>query len=60
LQLGEQVLPLLIEELRENNNHWFIALNEITGINPVLKEHIGNVEQMREDWIKWAEENNIA
>ncbi|MEP7374367.1 MAG: hypothetical protein ABI675_13320 [Chitinophagaceae bacterium] len=59
LQLGEQVLPLLIEELQENNNHWFITLNKITGVNPVAAEHAGDVELMKNDWITWAQDNNI-
>lgn len=59
LQLGEQVLPLLIDDLQKNNNHWFITLNKITGVNPVPPEHAGDVEAMRNDWIIWAEENNI-
>lgn len=59
IHLGEQVLPLLIEELQENSNHWFITLNKITGANPVPPEHAGDVELMRNDWITWAQENNI-
>lgn len=59
LQLGDQVLPLLIEDLQNNNNHWFITLNKITNENPVAQEHAGDVEAMRNDWIQWAEANNI-
>ncbi len=59
IHLGEQILPFLIDDLKNNNNHWFITLNKITGINPISEAHVGNVEQMRSDWIKWAEENNI-
>lgn len=59
LQLGEEILPLLIEDLQNNNNHWFITLNKITGANPIPSEHAGDIELMRTDWINWAEENNI-
>ncbi len=59
LQLGDRVLPLLIEDLQNNSNHWFITLNKITDVNPVLSEHAGDVEAMRNDWINWAEECNI-
>lgn len=59
LQLGEQILPLLIEDLQNNSNHWFITLNKITGVNPIPPEHAGDVELMRSDWINWAQENNI-
>lgn len=59
LQLGERVLPLIIEDLENYNNHWFITLNKITGANPISPEHSGDVESMRGDWINWAKENNI-
>jgi hypothetical protein len=59
LQLGERVLPLIIEDLENYNNHWFITLSKITGVNPILPEHAGDVESMRGDWINWAKENNI-
>ncbi|MEO6613631.1 MAG: hypothetical protein ABIT05_12650 [Chitinophagaceae bacterium] len=60
VQLGEQVLPLLIEELQNNSNHWFFTLNQITGVTPIPPEHVGDVELMRNDWINWANENNIV
>lgn len=59
VKLGAQVLPLLIEDLQNDNNHWFITLNKITGENPIADEHVGNVEDMKQDWITWAENNHI-
>ena len=29
--MGKQALPLIFEELRRKPNHWFWALNAITG-----------------------------
>lgn len=59
IKLGSQILPLLIEDLQNDSNHWFITLNKITGENPVSQEHIGNVDEMRQDWINWAQINNV-
>ena len=59
IKLGNQILPLLIEDLQNDNNHWFITLNIISGENPVLPKHTGNVDEMRQDWINWAQINNI-
>lgn len=36
-----------------------MTLNKITGTNPVTPNHAGDIEAMRHDWIKWAQENNI-
>lgn len=59
IQMGERALPFLIDDLKNNNNHWFIALNTITGVNPIQSGHAGDVEAMRNDWIQWADENNV-
>ncbi len=55
--MGEEVLPLLFKELEENKDHWFMALHEITGVNPVPAEFAGHVATMREHWLKWGREN---
>ena len=59
IKLGSQILPFLLNDLKENKNHWFIALGNITGDNPVKKDHQGNIDFMISDWLKWGEENNI-
>ncbi|MGY6742503.1 MAG: hypothetical protein ACXIUQ_07200 [Cecembia sp.] len=57
--LGETVLPWIIRELRRNDDHWFYALEKITGKNPIKKENVGNINKMKEDWLDWANKNNI-
>ena len=37
-------------------DHWFIALEEITGAQPIPPESEGKVKKMAEAWIKWWEE----
>lgn len=55
--LGVDVIPYLLRELEENESHWFIALREITGINPIPSSAAGNVPKMIEAWLQWAREN---
>jgi hypothetical protein len=57
--LGGGVLPLIINDLKVSENHWFYALEAITGHNPIKSEHIGIVPFMKNDWIEWAENNII-
>lgn len=59
IKLDSFVLPSIIEDLRENNNDWLFALRTITGIDPVPKEHQGDFELMKEDWLSWAEKNML-
>jgi hypothetical protein len=55
--LGPEVVPLLLRDLEEHHTHWFCALREITGANPVPKSAAGNIPRMAEAWLKWAREN---
>jgi hypothetical protein len=57
LGMGPAVVPLLIEELSVEPNHWFWALECITGDDPVLPEHRGNLDLMTRAWLKWAEDH---
>ena len=56
VQLGYGAVPFIIKKLRTESAHLFIALNRITGKNPVKKENMGKVSKMAEDWIKWWDE----
>jgi hypothetical protein len=53
--MGEKALPLIFEEMQCRPHHWFWALEAITGINPVPKEHRGNLELMTNDWLEWGQ-----
>jgi len=55
--LGAEVIPLLLRDLQANENHWFIALREITGANPIPTSVAGNVPKMIDAWLRWATEN---
>ena len=56
IQMGEHAIPLILRELRNRPEHWFIALHSITGANPVPDEHRGQLEQMARDWISWGKD----
>jgi hypothetical protein len=53
--LGPEVVPILIEELKERPNYWFWALKAITGEDPVNPRDRGNLDKMSRAWIDWAE-----
>ncbi len=57
--MGPTVVPLILEELRREPDHWFWALEAITEENPVPPEAMGRVRQMAQAWIRWGEERGL-
>jgi hypothetical protein len=57
IQLGPDVVPLLLRDLQNNQTHWFCALREITGADPIPESAAGNIPSMIEAWLTWAKDN---
>lgn len=55
IAMQDIAIDLIFEDWNETNNHWFHALSEITGVNPVKYENIGYIDKMKNDWINWYE-----
>jgi hypothetical protein len=45
--MGKEAVPLLLDELRREPDHWFVALQAITGTNPIPSSVSGDVEKIR-------------
>jgi len=52
--MGESAVPLILEELQREPDHWFWALEMITEENPVPAAAAGKVRQMAQAWIEWG------
>ena len=57
--MGQEALPLLIDELRREPDHWFVALQAITGTNPIPPSARGDVDAMTQAWLDWAEKRGL-
>lgn len=57
--LGPAVLPLIFRDLEKSLNHWFWALNALTGENPVPEDQYGDMEAMRARWLEWGRARGI-
>jgi hypothetical protein len=57
---GRDMLPFILLDLKETKSHWFYALQQMTGENPIKTNHRGYISKMVEDWLIWAEKNNIV
>src|SRR5258707_15863309 len=55
--LGVEVVPLLLRDMEEQQTHWFCALREITGADPIPKSAAGDIPRMVEAWLGWAKDN---
>ena len=54
VNMGSDVVPLIFDEIQNNPSFLFVALNEITGDNPIKKQNSGKIRRMIEDWIEWG------
>lgn len=57
---GPQAIPYIIRELQRQPDHWFAALEAIVGDSPVMPDQRGDVVQMCEAWLEWAEREGYA
>jgi len=52
--MGEDALPLILQELREKPDHWFWALAAISGEDPVPAASKGKLQEMADAWLQWG------
>src|SRR5258708_8313791 len=41
--MGQDAVPLILNEMKRQPDHWFWALRAITGANPARQENVGDV-----------------
>ena len=51
---GPAAVPLILDELRREPDHWFVALKRITGEDPVPEDALGDIERMTQGWLDWG------
>ena len=57
---GEIAVPLILERMQSHGGHWFQALRDIAGADPVNPEDRGNVAAMQTSWLDWGRRNGLA
>jgi hypothetical protein len=57
--MGWPAVPLILEELRREPDHWFWALESITEENPVPPQAAGNVRLMAQAWVEWGQRHGL-
>jgi hypothetical protein len=56
--MGMRAVPLLLTELEKSPDHWFVALNAITGEDPVREGD--DFDGMVRAWLDWGRKNQYA
>jgi hypothetical protein len=60
LEMGEDVVPLILENLRFPGGHWFQALHILTGRECSLqKPAYYSYIHVREDWLNWGKQEGL-
>lgn len=57
--LGQPAIPFILRELERETDHWFWALEAISGENPVSDEQAGNVDVMAQAWLAWGRQRGL-
>lgn len=54
VNLGQSVIPFILEEISKAPAHWMLVLHEITGIRMN-----GDMQSAVDDWIEWGKRNEV-
>ncbi len=52
--MGEQSIPIILDQLKKRPSYLFWALSEISGDNAIKPDSIGKVREMIESWLNWG------
>ena len=58
--MGPPMVPFILERIRSQGGHWFEALQQITGADPVSPADYGNIAAMQNSWLQWGERNDYV
>ena len=58
--MGAVAVPLILAELQHETDHWFWALEAITGENPVPAKTSGNVIAAAHAWLQWGQQKGLV
>jgi hypothetical protein len=57
IRMGDQAVPMVLNELKREPDEWFYALAKITGENPIPDAHRGRFGLMVNAWLNWGKKN---
>ena len=59
IEMGPQVVPLILQRLQDKPHWWFPALIRLTGVDPTAGQTRGKLAETTKIWLEWAREQNL-
>ena len=59
VDMGDEIVPILLRELHLKAEPWFTALREITGTDPVEPHERGDMQAMADAWLRWGRQRRL-
>lgn len=57
VEMGEPAIPLILNDLKREPNHWFLALSAIANDAPrVAERDKGKMKAISDAWIEWGKD----
>jgi hypothetical protein len=50
---AQEIISLLINDMKENRRQWFWALSYLAQDNPIKPEDAGKMDRMIDAWVRW-------
>lgn len=60
IAMGWLVVPRILSKLESECDHWFWALEAITGENPIPDSHAGSLDKMAQAWLDWGRAKRLV
>lgn len=55
----DEVVDLMLRDMRQNRREWFWALSYLTHENPIKREDAGKTDKMINAWINWGRKRGL-
>jgi hypothetical protein len=56
IRIGEEAIPLILQELQRESAPWFVALRAISEDDSVGRDSPGDFRKMAAAWIQWGKD----
>ena len=54
IEMGQEAIPLILQDLKESKAHWFWALRVTARESPIRPEDRGDVDAITDAWLDWG------
>ena len=52
--MGQEAIPLILQDLKATKAQWFWALRSIAGESPIRPQDRGDIDAMTDAWLAWG------